>query len=88
MGAVHHKVSAGRKFMRGISGVALLARAGISLPDAVKTYGRLLVVAVFLLGLTPSLSWACACECGVFEVGTASLFPQGGGGTVWFEYDF
>src|ERR1700730_12715122 len=74
--------------MRGISGVALLARAGISLPNAAKAYGRLLVAAVLLIGLTPGLSWACACGCGVYEVGTASLFPKGAGGTVWFEYDY
>jgi len=74
--------------MRWISWVVLSARAVISLTDAVKTCGCLLVAAVFLIGLTPSLSWPCACGCGVFEVGTASLFPQGGGGTVWLEYDF
>ena len=74
--------------MRGISGVALLARAAVSLTDAGKTCRRLLVAAVFLIGLTPSLTWACACGCGVFDVGTPSLIPNGAGGTVWFEYDF
>ena len=74
--------------MRGISGVALLARAAVSLIDAGKTCRRLLVVAVFLIGLTPSLTWACACGCSVFDVGTPSLIPNGAGGTVWFEYDF
>jgi hypothetical protein len=49
---------------------------------------RLLAVAACLLGLTPSLSWACACGCGVFEVGTASLYPHASGGTFWLEYDF
>jgi hypothetical protein len=53
----------------------------------VRNIGRLLAVAVFLL-LMPSSGWACACGCGVFEVGTASLFPRGGGGTFWLEYDF
>ncbi len=38
--------------------------------------------------LASGLVWACACGCGVYEVGTASLFPTGGGGTVWLEYDF
>jgi hypothetical protein len=74
--------------MRRISDVLLLAGAAISLSDAGKTATRLLAAAVFLIGLTPSLSWACACGCGVYEVGTASLFPTGGGGTVWLEYDF
>lgn len=49
--------------------------------------GWLALVAVFI-GLTPALSSACACGCGVFEVGTAALYPEGSGGTVWFEYDF
>ncbi len=35
-----------------------------------------------------SNSWACACGCGVFDVGTASMFPSGQGGTFWEEYDF
>ncbi|HVM97596.1 MAG TPA: hypothetical protein VMT89_14475 [Candidatus Acidoferrales bacterium] len=38
--------------------------------------------------LLPGMSWACACGCGIFEVGTASLYPHGSGGTVWLEYDF
>jgi hypothetical protein len=45
-------------------------------------------LSLLLLALTPGLGWACACGCGVFEVGTASLYPQGTGGTVWFEYDY
>ena len=74
--------------MRAICLVALSAGAVTSLTDAVKRCGRLLVTAVLFIGLTPSLSWACACGCGVYEVGTAALFPHSGGGTVWLEYDF
>jgi hypothetical protein len=74
--------------MRGISEVVLLSKAAVSLHDVGKTCRRLLVTAVFLIGLTPSLVWACACGCGVFEVGTASLFPQGSGGQVWLQYEF
>ena len=74
--------------MRRISGVALLARAAFLCLTLGRRADACWSAAVFLIGLTPSLSWACACGCGVFEVGTASLFPQGGGGTVWFEYDF
>ncbi len=48
----------------------------------------LLGLSLVLSALIPGLSWACACGCGVFEVGTASLYPQGSGGTVWFEYDY
>jgi hypothetical protein len=32
--------------------------------------------------------YACACGCGIFEVGTSSMLPAGGGGTVYFEYDY
>jgi hypothetical protein len=74
--------------MRPINWVAPLAGGVISLHDSLKTCLRLLVTVIFLIGLAPSLSWACACGCGVYEVGTASLFPTGGGGTVWLEYDF
>ncbi len=52
-----------------------------------RTFKRLLM-AVVLISLTPGLSWACACGCGVFEVGTPSQFPSGSGGTVFFEYNF
>jgi hypothetical protein len=50
--------------------------------------GRLLLAAVLLIGLTPGVIWACACGCGVFEVGTASLFPEGAGGEVWLQYEY
>lgn len=47
-----------------------------------------LTIAVVLIGATPRMGWACACGCGVFEVGTSSLYPHDSGGTVWVEYDF
>jgi hypothetical protein len=53
-----------------------------------KVLRPLLAGVILLVGLTPSLSWACACGCGVFDVGTPSLIPNGSGGTVWFETDF
>ena len=36
----------------------------------------------------PSHALACACGCGVFDVGTSSLLCSGKGATVFFEYDF
>ena len=48
----------------------------------------LMFALAFSMGLTPSRAWACACGCGVFEVGTANMFPSGQGGTAWLEYDF
>jgi hypothetical protein len=73
-----------------IAALAMPARMAFAhaTEHALRTARRLLAIAVLLVGLMPGLSWACACGCGVYEVGTASLFPQGGGGTVWFEYDF
>jgi hypothetical protein len=64
--------------------------------SAVQKVGRLfpvwrtrsLLATALLIALTPGVSLPCACGCGVYEVGTASLFPQGGGGTAWLEYDF
>ena len=40
------------------------------------------------LALTPGEAWACACGCGVFEIGTASLLPSGPGVTTFLEYDY
>jgi len=74
--------------MRRLSEFVLSGRAAISLPDTAKTVGGLLLAAVFFIGLAPGLVWACACGCGIFEVGTASLFPQGSGGQVWFQYEY
>ena len=36
----------------------------------------------------PSHAFACACGCGVFDVGTSSLMCNGKGATVFLEYDF
>ncbi len=39
-------------------------------------------------GLSPATALACACGCGVFDVGTASMFPSGSGGQIYFEDDY
>lgn len=36
----------------------------------------------------PSLAHACACGCGVFEVGMPGVVPTHSGGMLTFEYDF
>ena len=36
----------------------------------------------------PGTALACACGCGVFDVGTASMFPARSGGSVFLEEDF
>src|ERR1017187_6690244 len=38
--------------------------------------------------LVPGAAWACACGCGVFDVATSSMFPQGAGGTAYINYDY
>jgi hypothetical protein len=38
--------------------------------------------------LAPGVIHACACGCGVFDVGTSSMFPSGGGGMAYLQYDF
>jgi hypothetical protein len=44
-----------------------------------------------LLGgiLTPGMVYACACGCGVFDVGTSSMFPAAGeNGMAYLQYDY
>jgi hypothetical protein len=36
----------------------------------------------------PFSAFACACGCGVFDVGTSSMFPADAGGTVFLDYDY
>jgi len=48
-----------------------------------------LFMAVALCGaLVPTSGSACACGCGVFEVGTHSMFPTHEGGMAFMEYDY
>ena len=44
-------------------------------------------VLLFAMLVAPSVGWACACGCGVFDVGTSSMFPEGPGGMAFVEYD-
>src|SRR6478736_3649371 len=34
----------------------------------------------------PGAAFACACGCGVFDVGTSSMFPEASGGLVYLNY--
>jgi len=38
--------------------------------------------------LAPGAAWACACGCGVFDVGTSYMLPEGPGGMAFLNYDF
>ena len=48
----------------------------------------ILFFTICFLNLMQKVSWACACGCGIFDVGTSSMFPSGQGGAVFAEYDF
>lgn len=71
---------------------SVVARSSLNLRRRVLNRGRmaggLVLVAVFLIAFMPRIVWACACGCGVFEVGTSSLFPDGPGGQVWLQYEY
>lgn len=41
-----------------------------------------------LAASAPSAAFACACGCGVFDVATSSMFPQGTGPTAYTTYAF
>jgi hypothetical protein len=34
------------------------------------------------------VDYACACGCGVFDVGTSTMLPHGAGGMAYIEYDY
>jgi len=53
------------------------------LNSAVKIGGGLLAGI-----LVPGVVHACACGCGVFDVATSSMLPNGTGGTAWLQYDY
>ena len=53
-----------------------------------KAFFILLFLTFSFFNLMQSVSWACACGCGIFDVGTSSMFPSGQGGTIFEEYDF
>ena len=46
------------------------------------------LAAMLALTLAPEAARGCACGCGVFNVATSSMFPQGTGGMAFFETDF
>jgi len=38
--------------------------------------------------LAPGIVHACACGCGVFDVGGSGMLPNGAGGTAFLQYDY
>jgi hypothetical protein len=47
-----------------------------------------LSAALWSVVLAPGAVRGCACGCGVFDVATSSMFPQGAGGMLFLESDF
>jgi len=45
-------------------------------------------VLALLLLLAPRSGRACACGCGIYEVGTSSMIPTGSGIETFFDYDY
>ncbi len=58
------------------------AKRGSRLPAALGW------IPVLAAALAPNVGWSCACGCGVFDVGTSSMLPQGPGGMFYIDYDF
>jgi hypothetical protein len=55
-----------------------------SLNSQLKNVGVGLVAGIFV----PSAAFACACGCGVFDVGTSAMFPSSEGGMAFLNYAF
>jgi len=53
-----------------------------------KRAAATLLMSAVLLAAAPGAALACACGCGIFEIGTASLLPSGPGVTGFLEYDY
>lgn len=53
-----------------------------------RNLSRLHVLPFLLTLLAPTTSWACACGCGLFDVGTSGMFPTSSGGMAFVEYDY
>jgi hypothetical protein len=51
-------------------------------------YGVTPFLVTFALLFSVSKAHSCACGCGLFDVGTSAVLPNGPGGTVWMEYDY
>jgi hypothetical protein len=63
--------------------------SSLAAADARRRLTRLLGSASLLsIALAPEMSRGCACGCGIFDVGTSSMFPHGSGCMVFVDYDY
>jgi hypothetical protein len=58
-------------------------RAKTTLSDSARRWACILLLIAF-----PNLSRACACGCGIYEVGTSSMLPTGSGLMTFLDYDY
>ena len=49
---------------------------------------KIFLITSLLIGFSITKANACACGCGVFNVGTSSLIPSCAGGTAFVQYDY
>jgi hypothetical protein len=49
---------------------------------------KIFLIIFLLLGANIQKASACACGCGVFNVGTSSIIPNCAGGTAFVQYDY
>ena len=59
-----------------------------TLSDSDLRGAALAAMSGLLVGLAPAASFACACGCGVFDVGTVTMIPSHPGGAVYLEDDY
>lgn len=67
--------------------LARFKRTAIPLRSSVRLLPATLAAMVPLMCFSAE-AVACACGCGVFDVGADMIPPQAGGGSVWFRWDF
>ncbi len=53
-----------------------------------KLSKKYLFASIISFTLFANEALACACGCGIFNVGTSSLIPNGEGGTAFLQYDY
>ena len=62
--------------MKWIGATALSSLTDTRVPNFWRRAGRLMMAAILFISLMPGITWACACGCSVFDVGTPSLIPK------------
>ena len=53
-----------------------------------KKLSHIFGITLLLALLTPNISHACACGCGIFDVGTSSMLPSSAGGMASLNYAY